>query len=214
MYVPPHFDEPRIDVLHALIEQSAIGVLITNGKSGLDANHLPFELNRTQGGQGFLHCHVARKNPVWQDIATGDEVLVVFRAGDAYISPQWYPSKQETHKQVPTWNYRVVNAYGRVTVRDDERYVRGNVARLTRMHEASQPVPWKMTDAPEDYIETMLKGIVGLEIEITRLVGKTKLSQNKEVRDIRSAAEALKSQGHAAIGEAMLEAAASKEQPG
>jgi transcriptional regulator len=214
MYVPPHFAESRIDVLHALIEKSAIGVLITNGKSGLDANHIPFELNRTQGAHGVLHCHVARKNPVWQDIATGDEVLVVFRAADAYISPQWYPSKHESHKQVPTWNYQVVNAYGRVAVRDDERYVRGNVARLTRMHEASQPVPWKMTDAPEDYIETMLKGIVGLEIEITRLVGKVKLSQNKEVRDIRNAGETLKAQAHPEIGEAMLEAAAIKEQQG
>jgi transcriptional regulator len=214
MYVPPHFAESRIEVLHTLIEKSAIGVLITNGKSGLDANHIPFELNRSQGAQGFLHCHVARKNPVWQDIATGDEVLVVFRAADAYISPQWYPSKHESHKQVPTWNYRVVNAYGRVAVRDDERFVRGNVARLTRIHEASQPVPWKMTDAPEDYIETMLKGIVGLEIEITRLVGKFKLSQNKEVRDIRNAGETLQAQAHTEIGEAMLEAAAIKEQQG
>lgn len=214
MYVPPHFDESRIDVLHALIEKSAIGVLITHGKSGLDANHIPFELNRAQGAQGVLHCHVARKNPVWQDIATGDEVLVVFRAADAYISPQWYPSKHESHKQVPSWNYLVVHAYGRVTVRDDERYVRGNVARLTRIHEASQPVPWKMTDAPEDYIETMLKGIVGLEIEITRLVGKAKLSQNKDVRDIRNAGETLKARAHPAIGEAMLEAAAIKERQG
>jgi transcriptional regulator len=214
MYVPPHFDESRTDVLHALIEKSAIGVLITNGRSGLDANHIPFELNRSQGTHGVLHCHVSRKNPVWQDIATGDEVLVVFRAADAYISPQWYPSKQETHKQVPSWNYLVVNVHGRVTVRDDERYVRGNVARLTRMHEASQPMPWKMTDAPEDYIETMLKGIVGLEIEITRLVGKVKLSQNKDVRDIRSAGETLKAQGHALIGDAMLEAAAVKERQG
>lgn len=214
MYVPPHFAESRIDVLHALIEKCAIGVLITNGRSGLDANHLPFELNRTQGAQGVLHCHVARKNPVWQDIATGDEILVVFRAADAYISPQWYPSKHESHKQVPSWNYLVVNAYGRVTVRDDERYVRGNVARLTRIHEASQPVPWKMTDAPEDYIETMIKSIVGLEIEITRLVGKAKLSQNKEARDIRGAGEALQAQAHSSIGAAMLEVAAIKEQQG
>lgn len=214
MYVPPHFEEPRIDVLHALIERSGLGVLVTHGRSGLDANHIPFELNRTQGTHGVLHCHVARKNPVWQDIATGDEVLVVFRAADAYISPQWYPSKQEAHKQVPTWNYLVVNAHGRVTVRDDERYVRGNVARLTRIHEASQPVPWKMTDAPEDYIQTMLKGIVGLEIEITRLVGKVKLGQNKEIRDIRGAGEMLMAGAQPAIGAAMLEAAAIKERQG
>jgi transcriptional regulator len=210
MYVPSHFDEPRLDVLYDLIENNAFGVLITHGQTGLDANHIPFELNRTQGQQGVLHCHVARKNPVWQDVASGDEVLVVFRAADAYISPQWYPSKHEFHKQVPSWNYLVAHAYGRVTVRDDERYVRGNVARLTRKHEASQPVPWKMTDAPEDYIEMMLKAIVGLEIEITRLVGKTKLSQNKEFRDIRGAGEALIAQGDKVVGEAMLAASSAK----
>lgn len=214
MYVPAHFDEQRPEVLYDLIDNNALGTLITHGKSGLDANHIPFELNRSQGQRGTLHCHVARKNPVWQDIATGDEVLVVFRAGDAYISPQWYPSKQETHKQVPTWNYLVAHVYGRVTVRDDERYVRGNVARLTRQHEASQAVPWKMTDAPGDYIDTMLKAIVGLEIEITRLVGKIKLSQNKEARDIRSAAEMLTAQGETVIGEAMLGEAARKENQG
>ena len=214
MYVPAHFDEQRPEVLYDLIDNNALGTLITHGKSGLDANHLPFELSRSQGQHGTLHCHVARKNPVWQDIATGDEVLVVFRAGDAYISPQWYPSKQEAHKQVPTWNYLVAHVYGRVTVRDDERYVRGNVARLTRQHEASQAVPWKMTDAPGDYIDTMLKAIVGLEIEITRLVGKIKLSQNKEARDIRSAAEMLTAQGETVIGEAMLGEAARKENQG
>lgn len=214
MYVPAHFDEPRTEVLYDLIEKNTLGILITHGKSGLDANHIPFELNRTQGQQGVLHCHVARNNPVWQDIATGDEVLVVFRAADAYISPQWYPSKHEFHKQVPSWNYLVAHAYGRVTIHDDERYVRGNVARLTRAHEASQPVPWKMTDGPKDYIDTMLKAIVGLEIEITRLVGKAKLSQNKEVRDIRTAGEALKAQGDDVIGDAMLVAATVKEGQG
>ena len=103
-----------------------------------------------------MHAHVARANTVWQDIADGDEVLVVFRAGDAYISPNWYPSKHEFHKQVPTWNYIVVHAYGRISVHDDERYVRGVVARLTRTHEASQPAPWKMSDEPKDYIDRML----------------------------------------------------------
>lgn len=214
MYIPAHFNESRTEVIYDLIEKNSLGTLITHGKSGLDANHIPFELNTTQGQHGVLHCHVARANPVWQDIATGDEVLVVFRAADAYISPQWYPSKQEFHKQVPSWNYLVAHAYGRVTVHDDERYVRGNVARLTRTHEASQPVPWKMTDGPKDYIDTMLKAIVGLEIEITRLVGKAKLSQNKEVRDIRTAGEALKTQGDDVIGDAMLAAAVAKEGQG
>jgi transcriptional regulator len=210
MYVPPHFDEPRTEVLHDLIRQHPLGTLVTHGAGGLDANHIPFELIAGQGALGTLSAHVARANPVWQELADGDEVLVVFRAGDAYISPNWYPSKHEFHKQVPTWNYRVVHAHGRITVRDDERYVRGVVARLTRTHEASQPVPWKMGDSAPEFIDTLLKSIVGLEIEITRLAGKFKLSQNKDVRDLCSAGEALKTQGGDAIGDAMLACADAK----
>ncbi|MER9235666.1 FMN-binding negative transcriptional regulator [Mesorhizobium sp. M0622] len=141
MYVPAHFDEPSREVLYELIENSALGMLITHGRSGLDANHIPFELDTSQGENGTLRCHVARNNPVWQDVATGDEVLVVFRAADAYISPRWYPSKQEFHKQVPTWNYLVAHAYGRNTIPRRRTLVRRNVAKLTHRHESSQPVP-------------------------------------------------------------------------
>jgi transcriptional regulator len=204
MYVPPHFDEPRTEVLHDLIRQHPFGTLVTHGPHGLDANHIPFELLPDQGALGTLTAHVARANPVWRELADGAEVLVIFRAGDAYISPNWYPSKHEFHKQVPTWNYRVAHAHGRIVIRDDERYVRGVVARLTRTHEASQPAPWKMGDSAPAFIDTLLKAIVGLEIEITRLTGKFKLSQNKEVRDLRSAGEALKARGEQAIGDAML----------
>lgn len=214
MYVPAHFEEPSQDILHGLIESHPLGILITNGESGLDANHIPFDLDRTKGEYGTLYCHVARNNAVWQDVAAGDEVLVVFRSADAYISPNWYPSKHEFHKQVPTWNYIVVHAHGRITVHDDERHVRRNVAKLTHRHEASQPVPWKMGDAPREFTASMVKAIVALEIEITRLVGKAKLSQNKEQRDIHSAGEALIAQGDEQIGQAMLTAAARKpEQP-
>lgn len=214
MYVPAHFDEPRPEVLHKLIADHPLGVLFTHGQSGLDANHLPFELNASEGALGKLHSHVARDNPVWQDIANGDDVLVVFRAGDAYISPQWYPSKHEFHKQVPTWNYMVAHVHGRVTIRDDERYVRGMVGRLTRTHEASQPVPWKMSDGDKDYIDMRLKAIVGIEIEVTRLVGKFKLSQNREVRDIENAGKTLVAQGSDVIGNAMLERASDKAAKG
>lgn len=212
MYVPAHFEEPSQEVLHGLIESHPLGVLITNGGSGLDANHIPFDLDRTKGEYGTLYCHVARNNGVWQDVATGDEVLVVFRSADAYVSPNWYPSKHEFHKQVPTWNYIVAHAHGRIAVHDDERHVRRNVAKLTHRHEASQPVPWKMGDAPREFTDSMLKAIVALEIEITRLVGKAKLSQNKEQRDIRGAGEALVGQGDEKIGQAMLAAAARKSE--
>lgn len=204
MYIPAHFDEKNPAALHALITGNPLGMLVTHGRSGLDANHIPFELIADEGQHGMLRAHVARSNPVWQDVADGDDVLVVFRAADAYISPNWYPSKHEAHKQVPTWNYMVVHAHGRIAIRDDERFVRGLVARLTRTHEAVLPDPWKMTDAPTDFIDTMLKAIVGIEIAITRIEGKFKLSQNKEERDIRGAGEALTKNGPDGVGDAML----------
>jgi transcriptional regulator len=204
MYVPPHYEESRPEQLHALIARHPLGVLVTRGSTGLDANHLPFELETREGSLGALHSHVARSNPVWRDIASGDDVLVVFRAEDAYISPNWYPSKHEHHRQVPTWNYMVAHAHGRVTVRDDERYLRGLVGRLTKHYEASQPRPWRMGDSAPAFINEMIASIVGLEIEITRLVGKFKLSQNKESRDVLGAAHALKAQGHDTIADAML----------
>jgi transcriptional regulator len=205
MYVPSHFEESRVERLHDLIDQFPFGILLTNGAQGLDANHLPFQLVRDQGPFGTLLGHVARANPIWREVGEDDEVLVVFRGGDAYISPNWYPSKHETHRQVPTWNYRVVHAHGRILFHDDERFVRGVVARLTRTHEATQPAPWKMSDSPRDYMDAQVRAVVGVEIQITRLVGKSKLGQNKEQRDIEGAARGLKDQGRDEVADAMLE---------
>ncbi len=210
VYVPEHFSLQDPQDLHALIKAYPLGALVTCGASGLDANHIPFELETAADGQALLLAHVARKNPVWRDVNDGDEVLVIFRAGDAYISPNWYPSKHEAHKQVPTWNYVVVHAHGRIRIRDDEKYVRGVVARLTRTHEQSQPRPWKMTDSTPEFIDSMLQAIVGIQVEVTRLVGKAKLSQNKERRDIEGAGQALRAQGAVEMGERMLACAAAK----
>ena len=204
MYIPAHFDEPRLDALHALIRQHPFGALVTQGAQGLDANHLPFDLDAQPGEPGVLRAHVARANPLWRDVKDGDEVLAIFQAGDAYVSPNWYPSKQEQHRQVPTWNYMVVHAHGRIRVRDDERFVRALVGRLTKTHEASQPAPWKMADSPREFIDSLLQAIVGIEIGITRLTGKVKLSQNRELRDLQGAAEALKAAGKDAVADAML----------
>lgn len=204
MYLPAQFEESNVAVLHELIAQYPFGSLITGSDGGLDANHLPFVLETREQGLGVLHVHVARANPLWQAVADGDAVLVIFHAGDAYVSPNWYPSKHATHRQVPTWNYRVVHAHGRITIRDDEKYVRGLVGRLTRAHEAAQPQPWKMADAPKDYLDAMLASIVGIEIEITQLVGKFKLGQNKDANDVRGAGEALRASGQDTIGTAML----------
>ncbi|RAZ92386.1 FMN-binding negative transcriptional regulator [Mesorhizobium hawassense] len=210
MYIPPHFAVLDTEALYGLIEAHPLGMLVTSSNGTLDANHIPFELDRSKGGLGILNCHVARKNPVWEELRDGDEVMVIFRADDAYVSPNWYPSKHEFHKQVPTWNYMVVHAHGRVTIHDDERYIRRNVAKLTHRHESIQPVPWKMGDAPKDFIDTMVKAVVAMQIEITSVVGKAKLSQNKEVRDIRGAGDALIAAGEHIVGEAMLKAAAEK----
>lgn len=204
MYIPAHFDESDLPVLHDLIEHNPLGILVTHGPGGLDANHLPFHVLRDHGERGTLHAHVARANPVWREVADGAEVLVIFRAAHAYISPSWYPSKHELHKQVPTWNYQVVHAHGRITIRDDERFVRGVVGRLTRSHEATEPSPWKMSDSTPEFLAAMLANIVGVEIAITRLEGKRKLGQNKEPRDLRGAGEALKARGHDEVGDAML----------
>ncbi|SAK80146.1 transcriptional regulator [Caballeronia pedi] len=206
MYIPPHFAETRPEELHRIISAHALGVLVTHGESGLDANHIPFEFDPAQGKHGLLTAHVARANDVWQRCPTGTPVMVIFRGAEGYISPNWYPSKHETHRQVPTWNYEVVHAHGVLTVRDDEQFVRGLVARLTRRHEANEPRPWKMGDSEREFIDGMLRNIVGIEIAVTSLVGKSKLSQNKEARDRLNAADTLKSRGNQELGEAMSRA--------
>ncbi|MBL0676097.1 FMN-binding negative transcriptional regulator [Aeromonas dhakensis] len=204
MYQPPHFAVTDPERLHQLIRAYPLGALITHGEGGLDANHLPFELDAGEGEHGILRAHVARNNPLWQEVKDGDEVLVIFRAADGYISPNWYPGKQVHHQQVPTWNYSVVHAHGRIQIRDDARFVRRLLANLTRHHEAGETTPWKMADAPRDYLEAMVQAVVGIEIEITGLVGKFKLGQNKEAADRLGAANALQERGQSALAEAML----------
>jgi transcriptional regulator len=206
MYIPAHFAETRPEQLTRIIHAHPLGMLVTQGGDGLDADHIPFEYDPSVGPHGLLTAHVARANPLWQRCPSGTPVMVVFRGAEAYISPNWYPSKHETHRQVPTWNYEVVHAHGTLTVRDDERFVRGIVGRLTKRHEASEPVPWKMSDSAPDYIDGMLRNIVGIEIAITSVVGKVKLSQNREQRDRLGAADRLDARGGAAMARAMREA--------
>ncbi len=203
MYNPPHFVETRPEVLHRIIREHPLGTLVRSEDGLPDADHIPFEFDPEAGALGRLSAHVARANPLWQRCPTGTPVLVIFRGAAHYVSPNWYPSKHETHRQVPTWNYEVVHAHGTLTVRDDERHVRALVARLTRHHDAAEPRPWKMGEAPPDYIDTMLRNIVGIEVAITALVGKSKLSQNKEPRDRRTAADTLAERGQPELAQAM-----------
>ena len=203
MYVPEQFAESRPEEMHRLICEHPLGSLVTSTEAGLDANHFPFMLDPNRGPHGTLIAHVARANAVWTEGADGARVLVIFRGAQGYISPNWYVSKHETHRHVPTWNYEVVHVHGRLRVRDDSRTVGGVIARQTRQHEAAQPHPWKMSDAPTDYLTGQIRQIVGIEVEITRLEGKRKLSQNREHRDFESTVKALDKQGYSELAAAM-----------
>jgi transcriptional regulator len=203
MYLPEHFKSLDPAALQRFMREHPLAALVTHGEHGLDAEHLPFEFDPARGALGTLSAHVARANPLWQRCADGSPVLVIFRGAQAYISPNWYPSKRVAHRQVPTWNYEVVHAHGRLRIRDDERFLRGLLARLTRHHEAGEPQPWKMSEAPADYIEALLRDIVGIEVELSSLLGKSKLSQNKDAADRQSAAVALERRGHHELALAM-----------
>ncbi len=203
MYLPQQFAEPRIDELHRIVRENSLGMLVTNTAAGLEANHLPFLLDVDAGGAGRLTAHVARANPVWRDARDGEQVLVVFRGAQGYISPSWYPGKHETHRRVPTWNYEVVHVHGSLHVRDDEKFVRGVVARLTRQHEADLPEPWRMGDAPQDYLAEQLRNIVGIEVRIGRLEGKRKLNQHHQPQDREGAIRGLQSRGNPGLAQAM-----------
>jgi transcriptional regulator len=203
MYIPTHFALTEPAALQRIVRAHPLGMLVTQDGTGLDADHIPFEFDPDAGAQGQLLAHVARANPLWQRCAGGASVMVVFRGAEAFVSPSWYPSKHETHRQVPTWNYEVVHVHGNLHVRDDERFVRGLVARLTRHHESTEPQPWRMGDAPPDYIDEMLRHIVGIQIDITRMVGKSKLSQNKAEGDRLGAAETLAQRGQSELAERM-----------
>ena len=201
MYLPSHFEIKDKNELIRIISEYPLGILVTE-KNGLDANHIPFLYDSSQGEMGSLIAHVARSNPVWQEMAECD-VMVIFRGVESYISPNWYPTKHETHRQVPTWNYEVVHAYGKLSVHDDAKFVRGIVGKLTKIHEVSEEKPWKMSDSPQDYIEMMVKAVVGLQITITNIIGKGKLSQNREIRDRYGAISALEIKGNSEMAEAI-----------
>lgn len=178
MYLPAHFAESRVEVLHALIRERPFATLVTSGAAGPDANHLPLHLDADASPQGTLSGHVARANPLWRDAAEKD-VLAIFHGPQAYVTPAWYPTKHEHGKAVPTWNYVVVHARGRLRVIDDAAWLRRELDRLVDSHEAGFAEPWRISDAPPDYIDKMLTAIVGIEIEITHLAGKWKISQNQ-----------------------------------
>ena len=179
MYVPAHFEEKRNEVMHGLIREHGLGTLVTLSADGLNANHIPFEIDAGEGGYGTLRAHVARSNPVWRDFSRDVDAMVVFQGAQAYITPSWYETKKENGKVVPTYNYMVVHAYGEIKAIEDAAWLRKFVGRLTDRNEAGRAAPWSVDDAPQDYIEKLLGAIVGIEIPVKRLVGKWKTSQNQ-----------------------------------
>lgn len=183
MYLPKQNEETRLDVLHALIRSHPLGLWVSPGESELVANHLPFEIDATRGEFGTLVGHVARANPVWKRGVSVIPHLVSFQGPQSYISPSWYPSKHEHGKAVPTWNYAVVHVHALPTFIEDRDWLLAHLQSLTDHHEASQALPWAMSDAPEEYIDRMIGAVVGVELRIQSLTGKWKMSQNRSIAD-------------------------------
>ena len=183
MYIPAAFREEDLPTIHAEMRKIQLATLVTQTINGLVATHLPLMVDATAGPYGTLYGHVARSNVQWQQTLSEVEALAMFTASDAYVSPSWYPSKQETGKVVPTWMYAAIHAYGTVRFIDDAEWLRDVVTRLTDKHEAEFATPWKVTDAPANYIDSQLVRIIGVEIPITRLEGKWKFDQRSTPAD-------------------------------
>ena len=179
VYRPAHFREDDPATIAAFIDAHALAVLVANSPAGLLANHIPLLRFEADGGGMVLRGHVARANDFWKVVPSGIEVLAVFKGADRYITPSWYPTKATSGEVVPTWNYTVVHAHGRIRFIDDAKWLRTLVGALTERHEGTRPAPWAVTDAPAPYIARMLGAIVGFEIAVERTEGKVKASQNR-----------------------------------
>ena len=183
MYLPAHFEETSAEVMQELIRDHPLGALVTFCAAGLNANHVPFMFDPEPAPFGTLRAHVARANPVWREFSADVEPLVIFQGPGIYITPSWYATKKETGKVVPSYNYMVVHAYGAMRAIEDAQWLRTFVGRLTDRFEARRAQPWAVGDAPDDYVAAQLRAIVGIEITLTRLIGKWKTSQNRPAAD-------------------------------
>lgn len=192
MYIPHFNEEKRVPVMHELMVAHPFATLVTMGASGLFATHLPMALHGEEGEFGTLRAHIARPNAQWKDFDASVDALAIFAGPHHYISPSWYPSKLEGGGVVPTWNYAVVHAYGPLVLHEEPEWLLKHLTQLVDKHEAGSPGPWKVSDAPREYIEAQMRGIVGLELQIRRIEGKWKASQNRGERDRIGVSEALK----------------------
>ncbi len=183
MYVPKHFEERDVGVLHALMRSQPLGAWVTNAGGTLAVNHIPFLVKAAEGDYGTLVGHVARANPIWRSFSREVASVVIFQGAQSYITPSWYPTKQAHGKAVPTWNYAVVHAHGVPRTIEEREWLLEHVTELSDLHESKRAVPWSVSDAPPDYVDTLLKAIVGIEIPISTIVGKWKTSQNRLLAD-------------------------------
>jgi len=197
MYQPQHFREDDPTIQHALIRAHPLGLLVTSGDKGLEANLIPFVIDPPAGERGMLLGHLARPNPQWRSFDPGVDVLVVFQGPEGYITPSWYATKAESGKVVPTWNYVVVQVHGRMRFTEDAVWLRSQIESLTRLQEGNRGHPWHVSDAPAGYVEAQIRGIVGLEIEISQIEGKWKVSQNRPAADRPGIIAGLRTEGQA-----------------
>jgi transcriptional regulator len=195
VYVPAHFKEGRIDALHDLIRSSGLATLVSMTAEGLIASHAPLMLDPDPGPYGTLIGHLAKANPHARTVDPTVQTLVIFQGPDGYITPSYYAAKREHGKVVPTWNYIAVHAYGTLEVFDDPARLLGVVTRLTERNETPRAEPWAVSDAPNDFVQGMLRGIVGIALPIVRLEGKVKMSQNRPAADIAGVIEGLQADG-------------------
>jgi transcriptional regulator len=202
MYTPADFKMEEVAQVHALMRAHPFAILVTQAADGLTATHLPTVLKVDDGSPlGRIECHLARPNPQWKTLAAGTEALMIFQGAEGYIRPGWYPSKAEHGKAVPTWNYAAVHAYGALRVMNDKAWLLSHVGELSDQQEAPYAARWSMADAPESYLEVMARGIVGLTLEISRLEGKMKMSQNRDTRDRNGVLRGLSDRGEAGDSE-------------
>jgi transcriptional regulator len=197
MYIPKHFQETRLDVMHALIRAHPLATLVTLTPDGLVANHIPLHLAESPSPFGVLEGHVARSNPLWKDYSKDVAALAVFQGPESYISPSWYVTKKETGKVVPTWNYAVVHAYGSLRVIEEASWLRWQLEKLTHDNESKRPEPWHISDAPHEFTERLISEVVGLQFVITKLSGKWKVSQNQPAANREGVIQGLQELGTA-----------------
>jgi transcriptional regulator len=195
VYLPAHFHETRVELLHELIRERPLAALVTLTAEGLEANHIPFELDADPEPWGTLRGHVAKANPVWRNFSPTIEPLIIFQGPQAYISPSWYPSKKITGEVVPTYNYLIVHGSGAMRIIHDREWLRGLVTRLTDRFEAGRNARWQVTDAPTPFIDKQLAAIVGIEIALSKLTGKWKVSQNRPAEDRSGVVQGLSERG-------------------